>query len=77
MNAKRESCITASQEGVDHEHQVGRLLLDGRAKAMVALVVNVDQLAHTGAEDGEAQQSAAEDECQEEPVVPLQQATRA
>ena len=64
--------LPASQEGIDHEHQVGRLLLDGSPKVAIALVVNEDQLTHTCAEDGEAQQRTAENEGQEEPVIPLQ-----
>ena len=64
--------LPACQKGVDHEHQVGWLLFDCRAKVMVPPVADQQQLRQAGCKDGHAQQGAAEDERQEETVVPLQ-----
>lgn len=64
-------CSPASQESVDHEHQVGGLLADGSAKVMVSPVVDEQQLRQAASKYGHAEQSATEDERQEKPVIPL------
>lgn len=69
--ARGMQCSPASQESVDHEHQVGGLLPDGSAKVMIPPVVDEQQLRQAASKDSHAEQGAAEDERQEEPVVPL------
>ncbi len=66
----------ASQHRVDDEHDVGRLLADGSAKVVIPPLADQQQLCQAGGKDGAAQQSAAEDEGQEEAVVPLQCTTQ-
>ena len=61
----------ASQESVDDECQVGRLLADGSAEVIVPPLVDQQKLSQACPKDGHAQQGAAEDEGKEKSVVPL------
>ena len=61
----------ASQEGIAHQHNVGRLLADSCAKAVVPLIPEQHQLCQAECKDGAAQDAAGEDEGQKEPVISL------
>lgn len=62
----------ASQEGINHEDEVVGLLGKGFPEAAVLMMVNEDELGQARCKDGGAQQGTAEDESQEESVIPLQ-----
>ena len=73
LHKQRAKCLPACQESVNHEHQVGRLLADGCAKVVIPPVVDQQQLSQTRPKDGRAEESAAKNESEEEPIIPLQQ----
>ena len=67
-----DNVLPACEEGIGHEHNVGRLLADSSAKAVVIPIPQHHQLRQAEGKDGAAQQAAGEDKCQEIAVIPLQ-----
>ena len=65
------SVLPARQEGIGHEDNVGRLLPDSRAKAVIPPIPEHHQLRQAESKNGAAQQAAGEDKRQEVAVVAL------